>query len=132
MFSLAAVSLACIAIVGCPRTPPAPPVPSPPAVQPQPGGEVEAGPFAEGRKVYQSNGCARCHTIGVPPAGGPKMMARGPMLTTVGAKRPREWIVEHIRNPKTHNETSQMPLYGADKISDADMKALVDYLASLK
>jgi mono/diheme cytochrome c family protein len=126
MLALAAIGLACLAITGCPQNPPAP------SVAPKPGGEVEPGPFAEGRKVYQSNNCTKCHAIGDPPPGGPKTMGRAPKLTTVGAKRSRDWIVEHIRDPKVHNESSKMPAYGADKISDADMQALADYLASLK
>ena len=58
-------------------------------------------------------------------------MAKGPQLTTVGAKRTRDWIVEHIRNPKAHNQQSRMPAF-AGKISDADLQAVGDYLASLK
>jgi mono/diheme cytochrome c family protein len=119
--------------VGCQPNTPAPvaPVPNtgvPPAV------EVEAGPFAEGRKVYQANGCARCHTIGDQAkvgAGGPKGMMKV-SLTKVGEKRARDYIVEHVRNAKTHTEKTRMPPYDEKAINDADMQSLADYLVSLK
>ena len=59
--------------------------------------------------------------------------AKGPDLAKVGAdpKHTREWLVEHIRNPKTHNPQSRMPGF-AGKINDEGLLALADYLASLK
>jgi len=36
-----------------------------------------------------------------------------------------------VRNPKTHSPQSRMPAF-ADKINDADLQSLADYLASLK
>jgi cbb3-type cytochrome oxidase cytochrome c subunit len=59
---------------------------------------------------------------------------RGPDLTKVGAKAEytKEWLSEHIRDAKKHSPSSRMPPFPADKISDADLTALVDYLASRK
>jgi cbb3-type cytochrome oxidase cytochrome c subunit len=57
--------------------------------------------------------------------------ARGPELSTVGAKRSRDWLIEHVRNPKSHNPQSRMPAYDG-KINDNDLQLLADYLASLK
>jgi cbb3-type cytochrome oxidase cytochrome c subunit len=56
----------------------------------------------------------------------------GPDLSEVGAKHPRDWLIEHVRNAKDHNPRSRMPAYGEDKINATDMNALADYLASLK
>ena len=77
-----------------------------------PGGEKAAGPGGKG------------------PRGG----MGGPDLTTVGAdaKHTKEWIAEHIRNPKAHTPQSRMPASGPEKIGDADLDALAAYLASRK
>ena len=58
----------------------------------------------------------------------------GPDLTHVGkeAEHTKEWLAEHIRDAKTHKALSKMPAFGPDKISDADLKVLADYLASRK
>lgn len=57
----------------------------------------------------------------------------GPDLSRVGAEpgRTAEWIIEHIKHPQSHNPGSRMPAF-AGKINDSDLKALGDYLASLK
>jgi mono/diheme cytochrome c family protein len=98
--------------------------------------------FAAGRKVFETNNCARCHTIGGsspggfggPPGGGPGMgRARGPDLATVG-KDPAhtaDWLMEQVRNPKAHKPDARMPSYEG-KIKDDDLRALAEYLASLK
>lgn len=80
-----------------------------------------------GRKVFDANGCARCHSIG----GGGR--GRAPELTHVGADptHTAQWIADHVKNPKTHNPNSRMPAYEG-KISDADLQALSTYLAGLK
>lgn len=116
--------------VGC--TPPPPPV-----VPPSNGGmpppvvnaEVEPGPFLEGRKVFQAHNCNRCHTIGAAPPAKGKLKKS---LNSVGKDHPRDWIIAHIRDPKSHNEKSKMPASDTATISDTDMAALADYLTSLK
>src|SRR5262249_31478699 len=122
-------------ITGCPAAPPSakPQGIAPVPIEGQtPDGKVEPGPFAEGRAVFQKN-CVRCHRVGDAPVGGPKMMmGKAPALTKVGEKRSRDWIIEHIRNPHTHTEITNLPAYDTSKISDADMKQLADYLTSLK
>jgi mono/diheme cytochrome c family protein len=125
---------------------------------PNPGGAASTaddGAFAAGRKVYVSNGCARCHMIngqggfaggpggpppggpppGGPPPGGPggfKGKGKGPDLGKVGAKHDADWIAAHVRDPKSHNEKSSMPRYPEAKLIDGDLKALADYLANQK
>lgn len=105
-----------------------------------PGGEE----FAAGKKVYAENNCAHCHRLGEtgegpPPAppGAPAPPAPpglGPDLTRVGAptEHTKQWLTDHIRNAKQHTSDSRMPQHGVDRISDADLKSLVDYLASRK
>jgi mono/diheme cytochrome c family protein len=119
-----------------------------------PGGEE----FAAGKKAYAAQGCARCHKLGdtgggppgggrmgkmgppaEPPGGeappGPKGKAGGgmggPDLTAVGAKpeHTADWLAAHVRDPKSHSPSSRMPAYGPDKIPEADLKALAEYLA---
>ncbi len=123
--------------------------------------EPITGPFAAGKTVFRQK-CARCHSTdgknrgpmgrgpmpggpmaGGPPAGGPPMgggpggfrgmMRRGPDLAKVSAdpKHTRQWITDHILDPQAHKPESKMPKF-AGKINDNDLKALVDYLASLK
>jgi cbb3-type cytochrome oxidase cytochrome c subunit len=61
-------------------------------------------------------------------------MGRGPDLGKVGEnpEHTEQWLADHIRNPKSHKPQSRMPPFDENKINDADMKALTDYLASLK
>ncbi len=98
--------------------------------------------FAAGRKVFETNNCARCHTIGGsspggfegPPGGSPGMgRARGPDLATVGRDPAHtvDWVMEQVRNPKAHKPDSRMPSYQG-RIKDDDLRALAEYLASLK
>jgi cytochrome c553 len=68
-----------------------------------------------------------------PPGGGRRMGGRGPDLGMVG-KDPEHtvaWLMEHIRNPKVHKPDSRMPAFEG-KIKDDDLRALAEYLASLK
>jgi mono/diheme cytochrome c family protein len=55
-------------------------------------------------------------------------------LAHVGSKpdRTAQWLADHVRDPKSHNPGSRMPSFGPDKISDPDLAALGEYLASLK
>jgi cbb3-type cytochrome oxidase cytochrome c subunit len=59
------------------------------------------------------------------------MGGKGPDLSHVGGKESKDWLVAHVRNAKDHKPQSRMPPYDG-KISDADLSALGDYLASLK
>ena len=57
--------------------------------------------------------------------------ARGPDLSRAGANHNVDWLVEQIREPRSHKPDARMPSYG-DKISEDDIRALASYLASLK
>jgi mono/diheme cytochrome c family protein len=105
--------------------------------------------FVPARKVFDTS-CARCHSIGgkgggPPMAGGPGPggpgpggpggpggpRGRGPDLGKVGAEHARDWIADHIRDPQAHKPNSRMPKF-ADKLNGDDLRAVADYLASLK
>ena len=57
----------------------------------------------------------------------------GPDLSRTGAAASHtpDWLVAHVKDPKTHNPGSRMPGF-AGKISDKDLLALGAYLAGLK
>lgn len=79
--------------------------------------------------VFESANCSNCHaTAGSAKTG----RGMGPDLTKVGAKRDKEWIIAHVRDPKSHNPGSRMPASGPDKLSDKDAGVLGEYLAGLK
>ncbi len=79
---------------------------------------------ARGKQLFQQNKCIECHTIN--GKGG----AVGPNLSNVGARRSRDYIIQQIKDPKSHNPNTQMPSF--KDLTDQDIKDLVDYLASLK
>jgi mono/diheme cytochrome c family protein len=88
-----------------------------------------------GRGVFEMN-CMKCHTAGGPtagPPGGGKGMMKGPDLARVGQdpKHTRDWIMAYVRNPREQKPDSKMPPFG-NRIADADLTALADYLLSLK
>ncbi len=116
-----------------------------------PGGEE----FAAGKKVYADNNCARCHKLGETGGGGGAMAGppvpggpgapppapgampggpSGPDLTKTGANadHTKQWLADHIRDAKKHKSSSRMPEFGPDRISDADLGKLAEYLASRK
>ena len=79
---------------------------------------------ARGKQIVQREKCVDCHTIN--GKGG----AVGPNLTYVGNKRSREYIIEQLKDPKSHNINTQMPSF--KDLPEQDLKDLVDYLSSLK
>ena len=149
-----------LALAGCAKKDD--PAPTPPAGGPTggpggapqnvaallPGGEE----FAAAKKLYAANDCAKCHKLGAtgggpggpgmppgpppgaPPKGPPGGMGRGPDLTHVGAsaEHTEQWLADHIRDAKSHKPMSRMPPFGPDKINDADLMTLAEYLASQK
>jgi cbb3-type cytochrome oxidase cytochrome c subunit len=61
-------------------------------------------------------------------------MGRGPDLAHVGKDTAHtvDWLKTQIRDPKAHKPDGKMPASKPDKLSDADLQTLVEYLASLK
>jgi mono/diheme cytochrome c family protein len=90
-------------------------------------GASDAAKIATGRTVYGAKGCGRCHSLG---GQGGRM---GPDLTRTGAdpQHTPQWLVEQVKNPKSHRPGSRMPAYEG-QISENDLQALGAYLASLK
>ena len=76
------------------------------------------------KQIMQQQKCLECHTI--KGKGG----AVGPNLSNVGARRSRDYLVQQIKDPQSHNANTQMPSF--KDLPDQDLKDLVDYLASLK
>lgn len=98
---------------------------------PSPGGEQSAGAgdaqgFAAARSTFEQS-CMRCHSL----SGGGR--GRGPNLGAIGRNpsHTADWLAKYIRNPKAVKPDSRMPRFD-DKLNDADIKALADFLASLK
>lgn len=90
-------------------------------------GGGDATLIAAGQAVFKTHNCGNCH--GINGEGG----GSGPDLSKVGAEAEHttEWLIAHIKNPKSHNPNSPMPAFEG-KISDKDLLALGAYLASLK
>ncbi len=80
---------------------------------------------SRGTKLFRQSECVQCHTIN--GKGG----AVGPNLTTVGKRRSRDWILQQIKNPASHNPSTAMPSF-AGRLPEQDVNDLADYLAGLK
>ena len=70
--------------------------------------------------------CKLCHSIN---GEGGKQAEKGGKLDGVGSKRDAAWLQKYIADPKGTIPDSKMPKI---KLSDEEMKALVDYMLSLK
>jgi len=85
-----------------------------------------AGDAAAGKAVYDGAkpACKGCHTD-----------AKNPLAKT-GAENTADELKAWVRTPKDmiakKGKKGIMPLYGPDKISDADLENLVAYLATMK
>ncbi len=88
--------------------------------------------YAAAKATFRAQ-CSRCHSTTPPGEGAGGRRGKGPNLAKIGAdpKHTKTWLSEHIRDPQAHTEESRMPKFEG-KIKDNDLKALVDYLASLK
>ncbi|MGE5191155.1 MAG: c-type cytochrome [Deltaproteobacteria bacterium] len=87
---------------------------------PQPGGPGPGGPPPGGRGPGA-------------PFGPRGMMPRGPDLGKAGANPEHtvEWLMAFIKNPKAGKPQSRMPPFEG-KLSEDDLKAIAEYLASFK
>jgi mono/diheme cytochrome c family protein len=80
---------------------------------------------SKGAEVFRREKCMDCHTL--KGKGG----AVGPNLTYVGSRRSRDYIIQQIKDPKSHNPSTEMPSFSA-RIPEQDINALADYLSGLK
>ena len=120
---------------------------------------ADSGPHAAGKRVFAAN-CARCHSMGggssagagsaggaanpadAPQPGRPEGggapggmgggMGRGPDLAHAGSdpNHTVDWLMAYIRDPKSKKPNSRMP--PMNRLSDEDIRAVAEYLASLK
>ncbi len=74
--------------------------------------------------LFRTNRCVECHEI--KGEGG----TAGPNLTYVGQKRSRDYIIEQIKNPASHNPNTAMPSFSS--LPEADINDLAHYLSDLK
>jgi nitric oxide reductase subunit C len=82
-----------------------------------------AGKAATGHKLYASQGCAACHTIG---GKGGKV---GPDLSKEGKKRNAAWLTAFLKNPRSKVPKGTMPPV---KASAKDLQDLSAYMLTLK
>lgn len=77
---------------------------------------------ATGKRIFLAKSCRICH--GSEGTG----TAAAPSLVGIGSKYSEEKIADLIRHPAT----SRMPPFSATALSDADLKAVIAYLETLK
>jgi nitric oxide reductase subunit C len=70
--------------------------------------------------------CKLCHSI---KGEGGKQADKGGPLDGVGGKRDAAWLEAYLRDPKSKMPDAKMPKF---KYTDDELKALVDYMLSLK
>jgi cytochrome c oxidase subunit II len=78
---------------------------------------------AQGRRLFTEHGCHGCHTVlgtGTPIA---------PDLSHVGAFKTEGELAGRLRDPAVHTPGAHMPKLD---LSEADVRALAAYLASLR
>ncbi|HEY2910711.1 MAG TPA: cytochrome c [Gemmataceae bacterium] len=79
-----------------------------------------------GNAVFDKN-CHGCHSV----AADGKAKKKGPNLSKAGTTHDAEWLAEHVRNPKVHTPTSNMPAF-ASKLSAEEIKNVAEFLATMK
>jgi ubiquinol-cytochrome c reductase cytochrome b subunit len=75
-----------------------------------------------GARIFVSNACVGCHSIN--GVGG----AVGPPLNGLSTRHSREWVAQHIRDPKSQSPRTVMPPFS---FSPRDRDVLISYLFSL-
>jgi len=82
-----------------------------------------SAPVAEGRRVFQDQGCYGCHTVGKTGT------SIGPDLSHIGAKYKRSYLIGWLRDPSSQKPTAHMAKL---TLTDAEVQALAAYLGSLR
>ena len=81
---------------------------------------------ADRQRRFDKN-CHGCHSV----AADGKAKKKGPNLSKAGTTHDAEWLAEHVRNPKVHTPTSNMPAF-ASKLSAEEIKNVAEFLATMK
>lgn len=76
----------------------------------------------QGETLFNEQKCNTCHRFR--GQGG----AAGPDLTDVTKRRGSVWIIRQIRNPRSHNPDSRMPIY--DHLNYFEIWVIISYLKS--
>src|SRR5262249_10313007 len=93
------------------------------------GGATGSDEFAAAKRVFAQN-CSRCHSVGEDASAGG--MGRKRDLSGVGAAHDVDYFMRFIRNPAATKRGSRgMPAFDG-RLSQADIRAVAQYLASLK
>jgi ubiquinol-cytochrome c reductase cytochrome b subunit len=109
-------------LFGSPKAPPnsATVGQTPPATTP-----LDPALVKKGQALFAQNGCAGCHKVAGQGA------AVGPPLDGEGARHPDiNWQIQHLKDPASVTRGSTMPPY--KQLSNSDLKALAEFLLSLK
>ncbi|MGE5645925.1 MAG: cytochrome b N-terminal domain-containing protein [Acidobacteriota bacterium] len=77
---------------------------------------------AAGAQIFLANGCAACHMVN--GAGG----GVGPPLNGLSRRRTREWVAQHLRDPKSQTPGTAMPPF---QFTEQDRDRLIAYLFAL-
>jgi mono/diheme cytochrome c family protein len=83
----------------------------------------EAGPAAEGERLFRVQGCYGCHLVG--KFGTPI----GPNLSHVGGKYSKAYLTRWLRDPESQRPNAHMPKLELDP---AQVEALAAFLSSLQ
>jgi ubiquinol-cytochrome c reductase cytochrome b subunit len=109
---IAGVSLTVAAVVTAPRSA----GPDPEALS------SATSAIVSGARIFAANGCGNCHSIN--GVGG----TLAPSLNGVSQRHSREWIAQHLRDPKSQTPGTIMPPFN---FSAQDRDLLIAYLSSL-
>lgn len=85
----------------------------------------------DGKAVFEAQKCNTCHSVssaGIQAKTTSEKM-KGPDLTGVGERHPREWIVQYVRKEADKDGKKHATAF---KGSDEELQALVDWLLEQK
>lgn len=91
-------------------------------------------PVAAGPQGLYDQHCAKCHARAGEPGGPSIGGSRGPDLSKIGANKGRnaEWFAAWIRDPKSVDPNAKLMPAFKDKLTDAQIKELAEWLAAKK
>jgi cytochrome c553 len=88
---------------------------------------------ADGKKVYDAKKCSLCHTIS--GAGGKMSTDLTNIATKLKAEDIKKWLTDAVTMEKSLAKKPSMPMSSylkTNKLTDADVDALMAYMATLK
>jgi mono/diheme cytochrome c family protein len=91
-------------------------------------------PTAEGPEGLYLQHCAKCHARAGEPGGPQRGGSKGPDLKHIGSAKgiDADWLTDYIRDPKSRRPDAKlMPAFG-DKMSEAEIRSLAEWLAAKK